>query len=179
MVLAALRRLKLSFAAGPDGIPSCVLKRCAYALSSTLAKLFNLSVLQCTFPTSWKFSFLFPIHKKGNKRDIFNYRGITSLCACCSKVFEIIINEALFASCMNYIDTEQHGFYPKRSVSTNMVQFVSSGLRNMDSGLQVDAVYIDLKAAFDRVDHEILLGKLERLGVPSNSVTWMRSYLLN
>ena len=49
----------------------------------------------------------------------------------------------------------------------------------MDSGWQVDAAYMDLKAAFDTVDHGILLSKMDRLGVSSRSVNWWRSYLTN
>lgn len=107
-----------------------------------------------------------------------NYRGITSLCAC-SKVFEIIVNDALFASCKSYISPDQHGFYPKRSISTNLAPFISSCLRNMEAGAQVDAVYTDLKAAFDRVDHAILLAKLNKLGVSNGFVRWFESYLTN
>ena len=97
----------------------------------------------------------------------------------CSKLFEIIVSDSLFSCCKNYIDSEQHGFYPKRSVSTNLMQFTSTCLRNMDLGWQVDAVYMDLKAAFDLVDHEILLAKLDWLGVSTTSVAWFRSYLTN
>ena len=177
-VTAATRKLKLSFSPGPDGIPSSVVKRCADTLTSPLTRLYNLSVQHHLFPDRWKFSYLFPIHKKGDKRNIANYRGITSLCAC-SKLLEIIVNDALFACCKTYIDAEQHGFYPKRSVSTNLMQFTSKCLRTMCSGWQVDAAYMDLKAAFDTVDHEILLAKLERLGVSPLSVAWFRSYLVN
>ena len=176
VVAAALGKLKVSYAVGPDGIPSAVLKRCGDVLSAPLAKLFSLSVLQCKFPEKWKFSYIFPIHKKGEKRDIANYRGITSMCAC-SKLFEIIINDALLACCKHYIDTEQHGFFPKRSTTTNLMQFISRCVQSMDSSYQTDAIYLDLKAAFDRVDHEILFSKMKRLGVSSEAVCWFRSYL--
>lgn len=119
---------------------------------------------------------MFPVYKKGDKQNVENYRGITSLSAC-SKVFEIIVNDALFASCKNYISSDQHGFFPKRSVSTNLAPFISLCVRSMDAGTQVDVVYTDLKAAFDRVDHVILLAKLEKLGVSSQLVRWFKSYL--
>ncbi|XP_053698888.1 uncharacterized protein LOC128745842 [Sabethes cyaneus] len=164
LVKTALCKLKTSYALGPDGIPSVVLKQCSDVLSSPIAKLFNMSLQQRKFPDRWKFSYLFPVHKKGDKRDITKYRGITSMCAC-SKLFEIIVNDALFACCKIYIDADQHGFYPKRSVTTNLMQFVSRCLQNLDSSFQTDAIYLDLKAAFDRVDHEILLRKMERLGI--------------
>lgn len=121
---------------------------------------------------------MFPIFKKGDRRNVENYREITSLCAC-SKNFEIIVNDALFASFRNYISVDQHGFYPKRSVSTSLAPFISSCIRVMDAGSQIDAVYTDLKAAFDRVDHNILLGKLDKLGVSDGFICWFKSYLSN
>lgn len=121
---------------------------------------------------------MFTIYKKGDKRNVENYRGITSLCAC-SKVFEIIVNNALFTASKNYISLDQHGFFPKRSICTNLIPFVSTCLRNLEAGLQVDAVYTDLKAAFDRVDHGILLAKLDKLGVSRVLINWFRSYLTN
>lgn len=124
----------------------------------------------------WKTLYLSPIYKKGDKRNIANYRGITSLCAP-SKVFEIIVNDDFFSSCKQYISPDQHGFYPKRSVVTNLAAFTSQCIRALDTGKQVDAVYLDLKAAFDKVDHQVLLAKLLKLGVSSNLVDWFSSYL--
>lgn len=121
---------------------------------------------------------MFPVFKKGDKQNVENYRGITSLCAC-SKVFEIIIYELLFASCKNYISSDQHGFYPRRSASTNLLHFSSFCIRNIDAGSQIDAIYTDLKSAFDRVDHKILLAKLNKLGISSNLIDWFNSYLTN
>lgn len=157
MVITATRNLKLPYAGGPDGIPSSILKHCTANLCIPLSKLFSLFAQQCEFPAHWH---------------VVSYREITSLSAC-SKHFEIIIIGVLFASCKYCIEPEQHGFYPKRSVSTNMVQFASFCLRCMDSGWQVDALYMDLMAAFDTVDHKILLAKLMKLGVSTTSVTWL------
>lgn len=176
LVRLAIRKLKYSVTPSLDGIPACVLKKCEDVLVSPLTTLFNLSFRQCRFPSSWKTSIMFPVHKKGNRNNVENYRGITSLCAC-SKVLEIIMNDALFASCKNYISSDQHGFFPKRSTSTNLVQFVSFCLRNMDAGAQVDTVYTDLKSAFDRVDHGILLERLKIIGVSADLVCWLGSYL--
>ncbi|XP_053686269.1 uncharacterized protein LOC128735808 [Sabethes cyaneus] len=93
---------------------------------------------------------------KWDKCNIANYRGITSLCAE-SKVFETIIKDALFAACRHYISTTQHGFYPARSLETNLVDFGGSFCaKSMSNKVQVDAIYMDLKAAFDSVNHTIL-----------------------
>lgn len=101
---------------------------------------------------------------------------ITSLAAC-SKLFEIIVKNVLFESCKNYISTAQHGFFPKRSVATNLVEFTSLCIRSMDAGKQVDAIYTDFKSAFDRVNHSMLLNKLGKLGMSDGFVRWFDSYL--
>ena len=61
---------------------------------------------------------------------------------------------------------------------SNLSQFTSTCIQAVDNGKQVDAVYLDLKAAFDKVDHHILLQKLEKLGVSAAGVDWFRSYLM-
>lgn len=106
-----------------------------------------------------------------------NYRGITSL-GVESKVFESLVNERLFGSCKNYISTCQHGFFPGRSVETNLVSFTSFCMENVSKKLQVDAIYTDLKAAFDKVVHVILLAKLDKIGCSAPFCSWLRSYLV-
>lgn len=155
-----------------------MLKKCAGVLCRPLRALFNLSLRCQRFPECWKRSHLFPVFKKGDKRDIANYRGITSLCAG-SKLFEILMGEVLFRELKSYISVEQHGFFPGRSTSTNLLEFTSFCISGMDAGAQIDAVYTDLKAAFDRIDHRILLAKLDRLGVSNEIVLWLQSYLSN
>ena len=89
------------------------------------------------------------------------------------------MSDMLFQAARSYISQDQHGFFPGRSTATNLVQFTSQCLKSMEQGVQIDAVYTDLKSAFDRVNHRILLAKLDRLGVATNIVKWMESYLAN
>ena len=177
-VSKAICDLKQSYSPGPDGIPAVLLKKCAGSLESPLAAIFNLSLLKHQFPGKWKESLMFPVYKKGDKRNVENYRGISCLCAC-SKVFETIMHHHLMFSVKNYISTAQHGFFPGRSVSTNLLEFTSFCLRGMDRGLQIDAVYTDLKATFDRVDHGLLCAKCDKLGTSIGMVEWVHSYLRN
>ena len=64
----------------------------------------------------------------------------------------------------NYISTEQHGIMPRRSVSTNLMCYLSSLYYNLSSGKQVDTVYTDFKAAFDSIPLSLLVVKLRKLG---------------
>ncbi|XP_052561952.1 uncharacterized protein LOC128092347 [Culex pipiens pallens] len=146
-------RLKSSNSCGPDGIPAVVLKKSCDALAEPLAQLFNTSLSTGFFPCFWKKSFVFPVHKKGPKRDVRNYRGIAALCA------------------------EQHGFMAKRFTSSNLVTYSSFILRTMQERKQIDAIYTDLSAAFDKLNHRIAVAKLERLGFSGSLLEWLRSYL--
>ncbi|XP_053690885.1 uncharacterized protein LOC128739423 [Sabethes cyaneus] len=176
MITAAAKKLKTSYCAGPDGIPAVVFCRCAEALAMPLCCIFNKSFAQGKFPKIWKHSFMFPVFKNGDRRSVRNYRGITNLPAA-SKLFEIIVGGALIQRTRHYISSDQHGFMAGRSVTTNLLDFTSNCIAVMERKLQVDVIYTDLKAAFDRINHRILLDKILRLGASQQFVTWLRSYL--
>ena len=67
----------------------------------------------------------------------------------------------------------------KKSTTTNLVEFVTYCTSQIDVRAQVDAIYTDLKAAFDSLPHAILLAKLDKLGFPCSLVQWLKSYLIN
>ena len=177
MVHDAAKKLKCSFAPGPDGIPSVVYCRCIEALTIPLCLMFNRSFSQRQFPGTWKTSFIVPVFKSGDKRDVKNYRGITNLSAG-SKLFEIIVSKVFLNQIKSYISPDQHGFMPSRSVTTNLLEFTSTCITHLENKTQVDVVYTDLKDAFDRIDHEILICKLQRLGVSDDKTCWLGSYLV-
>lgn len=119
---------------------------------------------------------MFSVHKKGDKRNIDNYRGISALCAT-SKLFELVVLDPIFSHCKNLIVDSQHGFLPGRSTTTNLLDFTSYILDGMSKGVQTDAIYTDLSAAFDKLDHNIAVAKLERMGFSGSLLMWFRSYL--
>ena len=176
MVTEAAMKLKMSHSAGPDGIPAVLLCRCADILAIPLCHIFNKSLIQGKFPKIWKHSYMFPVFKSGDRRNVRNYRGITNLSAA-SKLFEIIVSKVVLNCTKNYISPDQHGFVPGRSVATNLTEFTSYCISEIERKSQVDVIYTDLKAAFDRIDHRILLNKIFRLGATSRFVTWLKSFL--
>lgn len=66
---------------------------------------------------------------------------------------------------------------PGRSVVSNLLDFTQTCITAMEQNVQVDVIYTDLKAAFDKIDHKILLCKLSRLGASSTVKAWLQSYL--
>ncbi|XP_055622719.1 uncharacterized protein LOC129766227 [Toxorhynchites rutilus septentrionalis] len=110
---------------------------------------------------------MFPVHKKVNRRDVNNYRGISSLCAL-AKLLELVIIEPLVTLSKPYIRTDQHGFITSRSTTTNLLCLTSYITDSMLKPSQTDAIYTDLTAAFATLNHRIAVAKLDKLGINGN-----------
>jgi hypothetical protein len=131
------------------------------------------------FYDSWKTSFMTPIFKCGNRFQISNYRGIAIL-NCIPKLFEKIVVKNFLEKVGHLINEHQHGFIKNKSTITNLTCY-SNILRQsivVKNG-QVDSIYTDFKKAFDRVDHSLLIFKLEKMGIRGNILKWIESYLTN
>ena len=71
----------------------------------------------------------------------------------------------------------QSGFRPTYSTVTALLETTNNWCVNIDKGLLNGVIFIDLKKAFDTIDHAILLRKLEHYGVDDGALLWFRSYL--
>lgn len=177
-VLHALRTLDVSKGAGYDNLPSVFLKECASAISLPLTIIFNKSLSSAVFLQEWKMSYISPIFKSGQKGLITSYRPIVKLSAI-PKLLDKLVNNKLFLIVKNSINTRQHGFYSGRSTTTNLAIFCNYCINAVENGLQTDVLYTDFVKAFDKVDHNILICKLKMLGMHSNMLNWLYSYLSN
>ncbi|KAG6445910.1 hypothetical protein O3G_MSEX004133 [Manduca sexta] len=177
-VLKQLLQLDVNKGPGPDSIPPIFLKKCACNLSKPLTIIFNHSLRSGVFPVQWKIAHLTPIHKGGNLDNIVHYRPISILSAI-GKVLEAIVNKKLLAHFRPLLDSNQHGFLPRRSTNTNLVDYVSDILDEMDSGGEVHAIYTDFRKAFDLVNHDYLLCKLTDMGIHGSLLRWCESYIRN
>lgn len=172
----SLKKLKNTFTAGHDKIPSFLVKDCASVLTKPLCYIFNLSIKSCQFPVLWKIAKICPVFKSGDNKLIKNYRPI-SILSNFAKVFEMSVYAQLYPMVSNLISPYQHGFVSGRSVATNLACFNHYVSTSFNGRGQVDAVYADFSKAFDTIDHGIVLSKLGMYGFSESSVSFFRSYL--
>ena len=165
-------------ATGLDGICVKSLKAGSPILSYYLTFIYNLSLSTGVVPTCWKKKRVTPLFKKGDLDDVNNYRPI-SILPITMKIFEKVIHQQVseFFERNNIISQFQSGFRNYHSTDT-AVSFVSDFiLEEIAKKKYVGAVLIDLKKAFDTVDHAILLKKLFCYGIRDVSFDWFESYL--
>lgn len=177
-VLQLLSDLDTNKGSGCDNVAPFFIVKCAKSISKPLTLIFNMSINEGVFPTIWKKARIVPVHKKGLKSKVENYRPV-SILNIFSKIFERIVYDAIYSVIANAVPVEQHGFLKGRSTITNLSIFSNYIISNMEKGRQVDVVYTDFEKAFDRVDHAILIQKLEKLGISGNLLRWTESYLSN
>lgn len=176
-VLKTLSGLDQKKGAGPDGLPPRFWKGTAAAISAPLTAIYNASLSTGVFPQLWKQAYITAIHKSGLRSKIENYRQI-SILSCLAKVMDNLMSQRLTCAFKNIISDKQHGFLKGRSTTTNLMEFVSKVTKSMEARKQVDALYLDFSKAFDSLNHQLLLLKLEKYGVNQAVIKWMKSYLV-
>ena len=116
-----------------------------------------------SFPKEWKEANIIPVHKKGDKQLITNYRPV-SLLPICGKVFEKIIFNSLFVylNNNNLLSSNQSGFRPGDSCVNQLISTTHDIYKAFDADppLEIRRVFLDMFKAFDKVWHDGLLYKL-------------------
>ena len=155
-----MNRLNKSKAAGLDKISDRLIRECADLICITIHDIFNQSVSQGIFSDDWKCARVTPLFKQGDRDDLNNYRPI-SVISVMAKVFERIVHDQLYAYLEehNIICKYQSGFHAIHSAVTALLEATDTWTYNIDRGKINTVVFLDLKKAFDTVDHEILLSK--------------------
>ena len=121
---------------------------------------------------------IIPLFKKGIKTVPQNYRPI-SLTSHIIKIFERIVrkNLAFYFEHNNLFNHNQHGFRSNRSCSTQLITHVNNILTNAINQQDTDCIYVDYSKAFDKIDHDILLSKLNYYGLSNKYLHWIKNFL--
>ena len=160
----SLNKLSSTLDPGPDGIHGIFVKNFLDSLIEPLFYLFNMSLRQSLFPEIWKTSYVIPAHKKGDRKDIINYRPLIRLCVM-AKTFDSIMEVNLRWHLQPFLVDEQRGFIRKRSITPNLCTYNKYIISALSEAYQVVAIYTDLSSAFDSISHDFLLRSLESFGV--------------
>ena len=145
-----------------------------------LTRIVNLSIESSTVPKVMKHAVVTPLLKKTglDPDSLSNYRPISNLSFISKLLERIIASQIRQYMVTNYIfDVFQSAYRPAHSCETALVRIQNDILVSLDNRKSVILVLLDLSAAFDTVDHPLLLDQLYRIGIRGNAHRWMKSYL--
>jgi Reverse transcriptase (RNA-dependent DNA polymerase). len=162
------------------GLNSLMIKACMECLIEPITVLFNKCVDEGIWPDSLKICKIFPLHKKGDLDCMENFRPIATV-PVVSKLFEIIIKHRLttYFESKHIFSDAQYGFRKNRSTLKALTALVEAIVQGFDAGIHSNAKMCDLTKAFDCVNVDILLYKLDYYGVRGNMFDLLASYLTN
>ena len=173
-----LLKISNAKATGQDGIPVRFLKDHIELSARIITHIINLSLRTLIVPEAWKAAQISPLYKEGDPTNASNYRPIAIL-PCVSKILERIVHQQVYAYLNKWqiLSKAQFGFRKAHSTTTCVLSLLNYIYSNIDNGKLVGVVFLDLKKAFDTVDHNVFLKKLNKYGLTEQSIAWFRNYL--
>jgi Reverse transcriptase (RNA-dependent DNA polymerase) len=179
-VMSAVQSLKRGKSPGIDGLTASFLKIAGFEAACYLDSLFNQIIREGVIPSVWKKALVIPIFKGGEKRILGNYRPISLTSTAC-KVLEKIIDKYIRVVLHknDSLSQAQHGFRSKHSCETQLVALVQEMAEVLDRGGELDAAFLDMKKAFDKVPHSRLIQKVGALIEDKAVVNIINEFLSN
>ena len=173
-----INKLKPKTSCGPDGMSMKLLKIISNHVANPISLLINQSLVTGIFPSKFKIAKVLPLMKKANNYNIENFRPI-SLLNTISKVLE----KCVFNQVYDYFETNrlfyisQYGYRKRHSTESACLELIDKLSHQLDSNQTPLCLFLDLSKAFDTLNHEILLSKLQYYGLSDTPLKWFSSYL--
>ena len=166
-----------------DTVPTWLIRDFIDILAPSIVSIVNVSLTSADVPPELKQALVTPLLKKPSldKDNLSNYRPVSNL-NFLSKIIEKVVAKRLRAH------LKQNDLFPKyqsayrehHSTETAMLRVQNDILKHIDRGNCVALVLLDLSAAFDTIDHKLLLDRLEKnFGISSKALHWVSSYMEN
>ena len=167
-----LDKLKTGKASGMDLMSNKFLKIAKNILAKSFCEIINASIESKIFPQDFKIAKVTPIFKGGLTDDLSNYRPISVL-STIARIFEKLLYSHLyeFLTENDILGNKQWGFRSLHSTALALIDCSNNWFINIDRGGIVSTVLLDIKNAFDTIDHEILEQKLQYYGVENEELT--------
>ena len=157
-----------------------MLKLSQKSILKPLKLIFENCLRTTLFRDQWKKANVVPIHKKGYKQLLENYR-LVSLLPICDKILEHVIFNSLFNYFIenNLLSPHQSGFIPGDSCVQQLISITHEIYNAFDCNpsLEVRGVFLDISKAFDKVWHDGLIYKLKHNGVNGDLLRLIESFL--
>lgn len=175
-----INRIKPKVATGIDELPARLIKEATPVIVEDLKDMVNLSYETKTFPDQLKVATVKAIHKKGENNDPAQYRPV-SILTIISKIFERSAVDQLvtYYNLHSLLNPRQHAYRKFHSTTTSLFELTERIKKCIDNGNLVALAALDLSKAFDSLAHDLILKKLDDMGLNENATSWIQSYLSN
>ena len=172
------KQLRSSYSSGIDNIKPHIARDTIQAVAPLLSEIINCSFINGVVPTDIKIAKVIPLFKSGTKNKINNYRPISVL-PYFSKYFEKLMHNRLmdYFNKLNLLSVSQYGFQKGHSTFMALLDMQEKISESIDRNEFSLGIFFDLSKAFDTVNHQILLKKLEHYGIRGIVLQWFSDYL--
>ena len=179
-VVKLVKEIKISKSSATGSLSSRLSKDAFQVRVYELTDIFNTCLDTGVFPASWGIGEITPIPKVNiHSKKPEDWRPITQI-KLPGKLLERCIHSQLYVYFDEYfLDSQQHGFRPKRSTSTAVFEMLKHSYKSWNDRMYHTCVFIDFSRAFDCIDHNILLSKLKLYGLDEKALLFISSYFNN
>ena len=173
-----LSKLSNSSSFGLDMIDTFIIKLIKPEILPALTHIVNLSISTRMFPDFWKKVKIIPLHKKEDLLNPKNYRPVAIV-----PIFSKVLERVIFNQMIKYLNQHKlihpnhHAYRTNHNTTTALLQMYDIWLDSLENGEVSGVCFLDMSAAFDIVDHPLLISKLKLYGFDSSLVQWISSYL--